>query len=69
MPPKGTMAEKIYRHLQEHHGDSLDEIAAAVGLSSRANVLYHMRKLAAKGLVILANGKHRKYSAIINWRE
>jgi predicted transcriptional regulator len=53
--------QRVYDYLKEHPGDSLDEIAVALKISSRSNVRYHLAKLAEEGKVIMPKNKHRMF--------
>jgi predicted transcriptional regulator len=61
----GTTTENVFQYAKDHPGESLQEIADALKLASRSNVLYHLRKLAAVGKVGLpVDGKHRQFRVI-----
>jgi predicted transcriptional regulator len=61
---RGATQLEVYEYLKLNPGASMDEIAEALHLPSRSNVQYHLLKLAERGLVDLANGKHRQYRVI-----
>jgi predicted transcriptional regulator len=56
--------QQVYECLRENPGASLDELAEWIGLPSRSNVLYHLRKLIHSERVTKSNGKHRQYRTI-----
>jgi predicted ArsR family transcriptional regulator len=56
-----TTTNLVLAYVREHPGESMEEIAIALHISSRANVLYHLRKLVARGLVTMPKGKHRMF--------
>ena len=61
--------QQVYECLRENPGASLDELAEWIGLPSRSNVLYHLRKLVDEGRVTTGNGKHRQYHTLETPRE
>ena len=61
---RNETTQQVYECLRENPGASLDELAEWLGLPSRSNVLYHLRKLGLAGKVELAHGKHRQYHTI-----
>ena len=64
MTKNGTTTQRVYEYLRDHPGDSLQEIADALGLASRSNTKYHLAKLAEVGKVELPQGKHRRFRVI-----
>jgi predicted ArsR family transcriptional regulator len=63
MKPEIT-TNAVHEYLIEHPGCTLQEISDALGLSGKANALYHIRKLATRGLVELPKNKHRMFKVI-----
>lgn len=59
-----TTTTLVYEYVRDHPGDTMEEIATALHISSRANVLYHLRKLAEAGQLKLAPGKHRMFRVV-----
>jgi predicted transcriptional regulator len=56
--------KRVYEYLAAHPGDSLEEMADALHISSRSNVRYHLKKLMAEGKVDADFYQHRKYRVI-----
>jgi predicted ArsR family transcriptional regulator len=63
MKPEIT-TNAVHEYLIEHPFCTLEEISDALGLSGKANALYHIRKLATRGLVQPCGGKHRMYKIV-----
>ena len=60
----GVTTEKVYAYFHDNPGASLEEAAKTLRLPSRANVRFHILKLAKMGLVELPEGKHRQIKTI-----
>jgi predicted transcriptional regulator len=65
----GITTEEVYVYLYNHPGCSLEEIAEAINLPSRANARYHILKLANEGRVEFTQRKHRNSRAIFTHRQ
>ena len=58
---QNTTTLQVYKYLVENRNATLQEIADALKISSRANVLYHIEKLRKIGWIAPAVGKHRMF--------